>query len=434
MRSTFAEILLRPDVLFTAATLQALSPYVFWQFGVGRAMPSSELTYTPIILWAFGLLSFLLGTYLIRHRLPVETTFRITPRRPRVHRLTWSLIGVSILQIAFAIQVYGTLPILSYILSDGRIDVVSANELQQQSAVGQFALLNITTYLLTGLLLELCIIAIENRKKVPPVFYCALAMALFNGLINGKRNGMFRLVVFLLTGLLMYSRDALRNLTVVVPLTRRPTVAMLALACVVVGLFTMFGPIAAIRNQGRADGDSNAEMITYQEGPLLNLEAQTKQAGLGPWQANLLFPLAQMIPLKLSSGSSAFYMKPPPRVDETSPSGFYESIEWAWGLPGVIFFSCLVGALCMWLYTESRTHLGALLCFGQLVYSLLLSHSFNEFLIAPYTLAPCVLLWQIGSWTSARPVGKLALPMNRSSETAEYIKQELHLGPKWRQR
>src|ERR1700734_3828635 len=95
--------LFRPDFVFTLVTCQALSPYIFWQFGVGRAIPSYSLNYIPIAIWGLGWISFLGGSFLARSDMKGAPLFILSPQKQRVRLLIWMLIGVSILELYFAI-------------------------------------------------------------------------------------------------------------------------------------------------------------------------------------------------------------------------------------------------------------------------------------------------------------------------------------------
>jgi len=164
----------------------------------------------------------------------------------------------------------------------------------------------------------------------------------------------------------------------------------------------MFGPLAVLRNQGRISQSSEAELITYQEGTILNMEQQTKLAGVGPSRFRPLVPLQGMIPTKWLGAFGGVDALLPPRVDLTAPGGFYELLQWNWGIAGIVRISAVVGMISMWLYTNSRRHVKYLLCYCHIAFSIMLAHSFNEFLIAPVVLVPCILLWMLGGWTNTR--------------------------------
>jgi oligosaccharide repeat unit polymerase len=405
--SRVIEILLRPDILFTIATFQGLTPYVFWPMGVGRGLNSNNLNYLPVVIILSGWLSFLAGCALTWRRISPEPRFAFASREGRIRKLVWFLLIAGFVQCVLVVRVYGALPILSYLRNDNEIDVVTATVMQQGSAVGQIALLALTITVLAGVLLELVLVAIEKRKRVPLLFYVALLLDVAMTLINGKRIGMVRIVFLLGGGLLLYSRRPLSNVAYIIPLVKRRSSALLAMGLCLFGIYSMAGPIASLRNQGRVEQSSSGEVISYQEGPILNMEEQTSKAGLGPGKLNLTLPLVQLIPIKLLPQD--FGDSYPPREDPSSPSGFYELIQWGWGLPGVLLFPAFIGAVCMWLYQNSRRDARYFLCYCQVTLSLLIAHSFNEFLIAPLVLVPCLCLWMIGKWTSTKSPVKISV-------------------------
>jgi hypothetical protein len=152
----------------------------------------------------------------------------------------------------------------------------------------------------------------------------------------------------------------------------------------IVGLVYGFGYIALIRNQGDFSRDGLAELTAYQEYPLLNFEAQCRDAGYGPFQFNLFYPFQRLVPYKLMQSVSITQIDPPVRVEPSSPAGFYEDIQWAMGPVGIIGVSFGIGMLAMYFYGRSLDSAPHLLIYCQMAYNLFVSHSFNEFLILAY--------------------------------------------------
>jgi hypothetical protein len=152
----------------------------------------------------------------------------------------------------------------------------------------------------------------------------------------------------------------------------------------VVATVYSFGYIALMRNQGEFDRDGLAELTAYQEYPLLNLEAQCRDAGFGPYQFNFFFPFQRLVPYKLMHAIDLTQMDPPVRMEPTAPGGFYEDIQWSLGPIGVIGFSFATGMLGMYFYSRALDSPPHLLIYCQMAYNLLVSHSFNQFLILAY--------------------------------------------------
>jgi len=80
--------LFRPEVMFGIATLQALSPYAFWQMGWGTSTLNHEsLTYYPITIWLTGWVCFTVGSMLMARKLPSTPTYFLAERDSRVRVL-----------------------------------------------------------------------------------------------------------------------------------------------------------------------------------------------------------------------------------------------------------------------------------------------------------------------------------------------------------
>ncbi len=385
----------RPDVLFIGTSLLAVFPYAYWSITGQAARHVSELTYIPIIIWGVGLLSFLLGTRLTARALPAQSLFMIHRSSPQIDFMVIAVIALIAIMVVWAVDVYGTLPILSYVLNDGRIDVITANDLQKYSAVGQIGVLNLTLSVLTGLTLLVMIVGLEtNRRRSPMILICLATLALAHT-INGKRQGLFVSFVFLLCGLSLYWGNPVRAFPRLIAVPRSRFFSRLLLVFIIAVLFFMVGYLSSARMQGAAGRSSMDEIIAYLEYPLLNFEAQCITAGFGPSRVNLIYPFRFMLPFKWIESYEVLNMDPPPRVEPTAPAGIYELIHWSMGLLGVVAYSFLHGAVCMWFYSRSRSNLFCLLTYCQIAYALSVSFSFNLFLIVTIMPAPAVLFLMI---------------------------------------
>lgn len=131
--------LIAPEYLFTLAVCTGLSPYLLTRFEDATSRYGINLTYLPLSIWAIAWISFLLGCILARRR---RTQAAPLVFRPGAQQLV-SAIAVmgmlaAVIQLYLARDIYGGLPIISYLTGNGAIDVGTANELQAQSAYGQF--------------------------------------------------------------------------------------------------------------------------------------------------------------------------------------------------------------------------------------------------------------------------------------------------------
>ena len=374
----------RPEALFALTSIQALSPYLFWQFGWGVSYSHDHLTYYPILIWAVGYICFVLGARLTAKPLPAEPQYLLAESESQVRVLVIGLLIFIVIQAVWATKVYGTLPILSYVREDGVMDIVTANRMQETSAMGQIGLYDVSMSWLNGATLLLLIVLYEKRHKLTPLAISALLVIAGGNLINGKRQGVIRAIVYMICGLGLYGNSIT---TAAARLLGMPK-SKLLLAAVAVPLIALmvygFGYIAVIRNQGAFTRDGLTELMAYQEYPLLNFEAQCRDAGFGPSQFNLYYPFQRMLPYKLMEKFSAAQLEPPVRVEASSPAGFYEDVQWAMGPLGIIGLSAGIGMLARYFYSRALTSPPHLLIYCQMAFNLFISHSFNEFLILAY--------------------------------------------------
>jgi oligosaccharide repeat unit polymerase len=376
--------LFRPDVLFTITAIQALSPYLFWRLGWGVPLTHDNLTYLPVPIWIVGCISFVIGTRFMYRELPHEPNYVLTGARNQISFMLIVLLAFILVQAVLITRVYGTLPILSYLRQDGKINIVTANQLQDESAMGQIGLFDLSMSWLNGILLLLLLVHVENKKKLSFLIVMALLFVIAGNLINGKRQGLVRAMVYLTCGLSLYSSRMSVVLTRLLPIPRNKFVISLCLVVFLTGVVYSFGYVALIRNQGEFDRDALSELTVYQEYPLLNLEAQCRDAGLGPYQFNFFYPFQRLVPYKLMHAIDFTQLDPPVRVEPSAPAGFYEDIQWSLGPIGVIGFSFFTGMLGTYFYSRALDSPPHLLIYCQMAYNLFVSHSFNEFLILAY--------------------------------------------------
>src|SRR3984893_7392355 len=180
--------LFRPDVLFAITTVQALSPYLFWRVGWGLSLTHDNLTYFPVAIWIVGCVSFIAGARLMHREMPAEPHYSLTGAHSQIKIVLLVLLVFILVQAVWITKVYGTLPILSYLRQDGKINIVTANELQDSSAMGQIGLFDLSLSWLNGILLLLLLVHVENKKKLSFLIVMALLFVIAGNLINGKRQ------------------------------------------------------------------------------------------------------------------------------------------------------------------------------------------------------------------------------------------------------
>jgi hypothetical protein len=295
-----------------------------------------------------------------------------------------------VIQLAWVTKVYGTLPILSYMRQDHQLDITKAVRMQDDSAVGQIGLLHLTLFVLNAILLIQFIINLETARKDWALIVIAFVVMLVGNLSNGKRQGLFRALVFVCCGLAIYSNGLMGAIGRALPIPRNRIVGGGAVLATIVAFIGLTGYIASARNQGRFQRDTLTEIVAYQEFPLINMEAQCQQVGFGPYRFNLLYSFQRLIPYKLIAATGIANMAHPDHPIPSSPAGLYEDLQWSTGLWGVVGFSFAIGAILQWLYRNSLKRLICLLIYSQCAFALLVAHSFNEFLILTYDPAPFV--------------------------------------------
>src|SRR5260370_29631104 len=98
-----------PEVIFTAATVAALFPFVLWSRGYKLPIGDRlDLTFIPAVVWGCGLASFLLGARFARRTFRSGTLFRLRRENVPVTLLLAIGIGAILVQVYFAVQdVYG---------------------------------------------------------------------------------------------------------------------------------------------------------------------------------------------------------------------------------------------------------------------------------------------------------------------------------------
>lgn len=385
--------LIRPEILFLLGVGQALVPYLIWTFGGGVSSTGANVSYEPVAIWIAAYLSFCVGSRIASSSKKMQVEFDLRSSGKRVAAASIATIVGLILQIAWATSTYGTLPLLSYILGDGQMDVATANQLQESSALGQFGLLIVSTLLTNGILLTLLLWNAQSRRFRLLLTSSLTFVLLLANLMNGKRQGLFETAVYLLIGMTLWAGSPTRTL---VELSILPKSRMLRSAFVctalIFGIYLM-GFMASARTQGWSDRSSAEEIISYLEYPIRNLATQCEQAGgFGPSSFDLLYPLQNLIPVKLVNTIFPSDVAPPTKAERTSPSGMFELIQWSWGMIGTIVYSFLLGIACTYTFHKATYDFKHLLMYPLVGYALLTAHSYNHFLNLTFVPLPCLLM------------------------------------------
>lgn len=394
------KFIIRPDMLFSLATVQALSPYVFWQFGIGEFKGQENLTYIPLFVWTAGWIAFLAGSSIPVTRALPEPVFQISSSEKVIKVATYIMMAILCAQIASLAQLYGGLPILSYLRQDGAINIGTAVALQEESATGQVGSVYITTAVLHGLILLLIINNLEQKRRDQLLIFAAFLVLFAAHAVNGKRQGFVRCAVFLFTGLTLYAGNPVSALAGASRLVRTRRGAWAALAVTLGLLFLSFGYLANIRNQGHYKRGSMEELIAYQEYSLINYELECSATGLAPHRLDFLLWMRRMIPYKWMEAVGMGNQEMPQRYEPWAPAGLYEDIHWSLGVGGCVIFAFLLGVSTMWCYRQALASPFCLLAYCQVAFSLMLAHSFNEFISLSWIPAPLMLFFFLRGFLS----------------------------------
>lgn len=392
-RTAFYRKIFQPEVVFTIAAVQALLPYPIWYFfGPYKELPYQP-TYLPAVIWLIGWISFQLGCLFVRRPLPSGPKFSMRRSQTSVSLLLLVGILCLLLQIAGAVRVYGSFPLLSYLRADGAIDVNIANDLQEQSALGQFGLMVSSLEIATAFLLGLLLSSYATGKKSGFLTSIALIVLSITHLINGKRGGIIMTLFVLVCGVSLYCGSFPQAIVRMIPIPRSKFAGRALILTAVGIMLYLFGFLATIRNQSRMQLSSFEQISLYLQYPLANMELQCVTAGLGPREFFPFLPLRDLVPYKWAKGTEMLDLTRPPRVERTAPAGLYELIQWSWGIWGVILFSLLLGCFTRYFYNRSLDNPYILFAYCQLAFSLFITHSFNQFLILSYIPFPLFLYW-----------------------------------------
>ena len=277
-------------------TLQALIPYALWQHSGLNESYDYRVCYLPVAIYALGYLAFLLGTRMVRlpRKLPQLTCLDMI-HLPNLDWATLLLSIIAVLEIIGLTRVYGFVPFLAFF--SGEADVLIADDmLDERSALGQAALLHLTLGLLTACVLLKLLLQLRSRQGSLLSWQFLLPFSILGAgyLVGGKRQGVVMAGVFIATGLLMYSKQAiffiLEGLQIRSFLGR--FVACAGAFVVALVLFNYIGML-------RSSRDTNLgieEAVSYLQFPLINLEYQCELAGWGPGDPRPVALFSNLLP------------------------------------------------------------------------------------------------------------------------------------------
>jgi len=385
------KVFFRPDVMFGLALVQGLLPYVLWWSGLDKAPESSSFTYLPVLIWFIAYAAFLLGTATAKAR-HVATQYSIAPFSRSVTVFVWTMAILLIVQLIAVTAVYGTLPILSFLRHDGLLNIDDVNTMQEASGFGQIGLLITSNVVFNGALLLRLLCHLDAKRRLSLSTAGFLLLSVLSALYDGKRQGLMITVVYLACGLSLYCGSPALAVSRLLRLPRgtrlvTPVLFILTL----LGLVGVVGFVSGARNQGARGRSGTAELIAYLEYPLLNLERQTQDSGLGPYSFDVFYPVLTLVPFKFQHSLGQSLIPAPPKLVPSSPSSFFERLQWGWGPIGIALFCFAAGAITMRLYYRIRVNVGALLIYCLCAYALFSAYAYNHFLNLVFLPIPAVI-------------------------------------------
>ncbi|MBW4665957.1 MAG: oligosaccharide repeat unit polymerase [Cyanomargarita calcarea GSE-NOS-MK-12-04C] len=367
-----------PELLFLLGTLQALFPYIPWYFQGLNPSYRYEVTYLPVLIWGIGYICFWLGTKSVKIASFIKPKYVVNIRLNDFKPILLLVVAFVIVQILLAIRLYGVLPIYGYIT--GTSNVTEVNEIQRESGFGQLGALTVSLFLLNGFLLILIIKNFESKQKATLLFILIFCIQIFGGLMAGKRQSLLTTIMFLFCGLSIRYNNPLKPITQILNIPTNKIIRFFLFASILTIIVSLMGFISSARTGGTGSEVSGIEEIfNYLQFPLINLEAQCGEIGLGPYKFNFLYPLFSLLPNKIYEGIAPGLSDLPIRPEPTIGAGFYGNIHWGMGLLGIVIYSFVIGLTSKYFYKKSFTSLFHLLVYCQISWTLLSAHTYNHF-------------------------------------------------------
>ena len=375
--------LIRPECLFLIGTLQAFIPYVVWHFSDLNPSYRYQVSYIPIVIYSLGYVSFFLGTR-------TSSTRRVFPRFTclgslnTIH-LLWARLLVSVIAVIAiigVIRVYGCVPFLAFL--SGKASVLDTDSsIAEGSTLGQMAFLNVTLFLLAACVLLTLLVRLQKgqRSLLSWQLLLPVAILIVGSTMSGKRQSIVLMAVFISTGLIVYSNNAISFLLDGFHIRTFLGRAITYVAALIATLF-LFNYVGTLRSE-RDASLGISEAVSYLEQPQINLEYQCELAGFGPGDFAPAAILATLLPRRCDQyfpDLAIFQYYRPPRLEPTSPTGFYGELHWYIGMPGVLLFPFVTGWACRYCYAKAFHSIFFLFCYCQISWALLSCHSFNLFL------------------------------------------------------
>lgn len=383
----------RPDVLFLVGSLQGVFPYALFLTDSVPDTITSMLSYYPLVMWAIGYLCFWAGTFLVRRHGPAGAHHETRLSFRALKRAMGSLCVLSLLEMVGLTKLYGGVPLLMF--ASGAASVNDTNNAEAASGFGQVGAALLTLHLLVSVLVVFLVKARQTRQSRGMVLrWLGLVgpIAFLLCVFNGKRQGLFMyaVIVAVASTLSLGSPVEVFRASGKQRAGKWRTVLTVAV-CALLALPVISG-FANLRNNGRTTNSGWEELEAYYLFPTVNMSRQCIEAGgFGPANFNPVGALAALLPKKLLSPDLDYTAIP--KVEPTSPSGFYERLQWFTGLWGVVVFTFFCGACSQWMYDLAPRSSAALLTYGFIAWALFSAPIYNHFLNPLFLPVPAIVFW-----------------------------------------
>ena len=420
--------LISPEILFTFASVSAVLPYLYFQAATENALRdyATNLTYIPLVLWAIALLAFLIGSlsasFILR---PLLTASQYkAPRFALSNRKVTYMLGLvevlAVIQIYFAIQFLGVIPLLAF---SGGYNVEDLHEHLTDSPSGQFGLLTLTSFILTSVVI--CLLG--SRKEWPRstrlLAGLSLVTAAFIGLFLGKAQGFVVQLSLLLSASILIAGHPLNPLLTrfgIRSLSGRGTA--LVFAIVIMLVVFIFGITRSLRL-----GDETLVLaglgvglefaLRYLSWPLLNTEEIVQQQGVFGDRADFENFFVGLLPYKLAERDDYFLSI---LAEPSSPVGLVGHVYWYSGILGLVGYCLILGFFMKAIFRNTTGSVAALLIYAQACWGLAAANTYNHFVTLIFFPLPAVLYLLIArvlaKSRSPAPILKEAVahsPLNR---------------------
>ncbi|MFZ0662035.1 MAG: O-antigen polymerase [Acidobacteriaceae bacterium] len=382
----------RPEVIFLAGTVQALLPYLLAAFGVTPPDVNALLSYYPLFIWIIGYASFWIGTRLGPRDIPNGASPPVQVSMSILKAVLVILVVAGLFEMYGLTKLYGGIPLLAF--ASGRLDVNDTNFIQTQSGFGQVGAAALTVFLLIGVI---CLIAVKARQEQLHVARWTLSALLFTlvmSAFNGKRQGILMCLAIVASCSVIAFGSPFALIRSFFSLKLKKRGMVIASILIVVVVLKAISGLVSIRTGGEVTHSATAELALYYEWPILNMSVQCREAhGFGPFQLKPLGPFQTLLPAKFSFLDESVFGTDPPRFEISSPSGFYERLQWDLGLWGIISFSLLCGLFAQWMYRRAFRSHAALLTYAFMAWALFSAALYNHFLNLLFLPLPAVIFF-----------------------------------------